>query len=338
MSVPSCAVSSNIIKEYKMGTNNGRTQLRRLLDLVRTLENTNRGWRVAALASRYNVDQSRIYNDLKILKELYVLKNNKGFYRIEGERLPLTKRELNALTAAVNASPLSKGSPFEKQLRKALEKLHRPLANHIHNQIGKTTDISIQLKTGDRYEQLDEYFAIFEKALYEKKAVRAKYKSAGKTEPAKHLLHPYAIFFRKEDWYLEAHSDTSEKTSLTFKILRFQKVELTDETFEIPPEFSLSKSLESRWELFSGDAIRVKVKIAANKAYLVEEKTYHHSQEIVDKFEDGSVIVSYYVPKVEFTFWLLSLGDAVEVLEPSEFRAEFQEIVQRMYEVYFGSL
>ena len=59
MSVPSCAVSSNIIKEYKMGTNNGRTQLRRLLDLVRTLENTNRGWRVAALASRYNVDQSR---------------------------------------------------------------------------------------------------------------------------------------------------------------------------------------------------------------------------------------------------------------------------------------
>ena len=110
-----------------------------------------------------------IYNDLKILKELYVLKNNKGFYQIEGERPPLTKRELNALTAAVNASPLSKGSPFEKQLRKALEKLHRPLANHIHNQIGKTTDISIQLKTGDRYEQLDEYFTIFEKALYEKK-------------------------------------------------------------------------------------------------------------------------------------------------------------------------
>ncbi len=56
-----------------MGTNNGRTQLRRLLDLVRTLENTNRGWRVAALASRYNVDQSRIYNDLKIFRTYAII-------------------------------------------------------------------------------------------------------------------------------------------------------------------------------------------------------------------------------------------------------------------------
>ena len=168
--------------------------------------------------------------------------------------------------------------------------------------------------------------------------MRASYLPGGKTEPIEHLLHPYAIFFRKEDWYLEAHSNLSENASLTFKILRFQEVELTEETFEPPPDFSLSENLDSRWDLFSGDPINVTLKIAAHKAYLVTEKQRHRSQEIVEQCADGSVIVRYEVPKEEFTFWVLSLGDAVEVLDPPEFRTEFQEVVRRMYDVYAKDL
>ena len=113
---------------------------------------------------------------------------------------------------------------------------------------------------------------------------------------------------------------------------------LTDETFEMPADFSLSEDLASRWELFSGDPIRVTLKIAEHKAYLVTEKERHRSQEIIERCADGSVVVRYEVPKEEFTFWVLSLGDAVEVLDPPEFRAEFQEIVHGMHEVYSGDL
>ncbi|MDE0084717.1 MAG: WYL domain-containing protein [Candidatus Poribacteria bacterium] len=317
-----------------MGYNDGRKQLRRLLELVRTLENTQHGMRVAVLARLYDVDQTRIYNDLKIIAEFYNLEKKNGFYRIINERPPLTQKELTALTAAVNAFSHSNGNPLEKQLRKALQKLHRPVAKYIQNRMDQDTDISIQLKTGGHYEKLDEFFDVFQKALYNKKAVRATYKSAANTEPIQHLLYPYAIFFRKEDWYLEAHSDQHEETSRTFKIIRFQRVELTDEDYQIPSEFSLSKNLESRWELFSGDPVDVEVKIAAHKAYLIKEKEYHHSQEIIHQTEDGSVTVRYYIPTEEFTFWVLSLGDAAEVLSPPEFRAKFQDIVQRMHNIY----
>ena len=78
----------------------------------------------------------------------------------------------------------------------------------------------------------------------------------------------------------------------------------------------------------------MKLRIAARKAYLVEEKQRHPSQEIIERCTDGSVIVRYEVPKEEFTFWVLSLGDAVEVLDPPEFRMEFGEIVQRMHGIY----
>ena len=109
--------------------------------------------------------------------------------------------------------------------------------------------------------------------------------------------------------------------------------------FEPSEDFSLSENLASRWELFSGEPINVKLKIAAHKAYLVEEKQRHPSQEIVERCADGAVIVRYEVPKEEFTFWgVESRRDAAEVLEPTEFRWEFQEIVQRMHGLYFGDL
>lgn len=215
-----------------MGYNDGRKQLRRLLELVRTLENTQYGMRVSVLARLYDVDQTRIYNDLKIISEFYELEKNNGSYRIKNERPPITQNELNALTAAVNAFSHSKGNPIEKQLQSALKKLHRPIAKYIHNRVDQDTDISIQLKTGGHSEKLDEFFHVFEKALNNKKAVRTIYKSAGNTESVQHLLYPYAIFFRKEDWYLEAYSDQHEETSRTFKIIRFQAIELTDEDYE----------------------------------------------------------------------------------------------------------
>ena len=269
-----------------MGYSDGRKQVQRILDMAALLQ-TSRSWRVANLAKLYCVDQSRIYADLKVLEELFVLKKDKGVYWIEGERPRFTKREVNALTAAINASPFSKGSPFEKPLKKGLEKLHWSLAKHIQSKIEKQVAVSIQLKTGNHYEAIEGNFKVLEEAICKQKVVHASYQPAGKEEPVAHVLHPYAIFFRKEDWYLEARSNMSENASLTFKILRFQKVELTDETFELPPDFSLSENLGSRWELFSGEPINITLKIAAHKAYLVEEKERHQSQEIVERCADG---------------------------------------------------
>ena len=334
-----------------MGYSDGRKQVQRILDLIRTLERSS-GMRVAALARLYDVDKSRIYNDLKILEKYYIVEKSHGFYRIQGQRkMPwpsVTKAEARNLKLVIEASPLAKQQRFAKSLKSLIERLHPPLAKYIEKALKKEVDtlhetetdylqsnsVSVQLKSDRFYTESDTYFGVLEKALLTRRAVRASYLPGGKTEPIEHVLHPYAIFFRKEDWYLEAYSNLSEHASLTFKILRFQKVELTEETFEPPPDFSLAENLDSRWELFSGEPLNITLRIAAHKVYLVEEKQRHPSQEIVERCADGAVIVRYEVPKEEFTFWVLSLGDAAEVLDPPEFRAEFQEIVQRIHAIY----
>ena len=341
-----------------MGYNNGRKQVRRIFSIIERLQKAD-GITVRDLADFYDVDKTRIYEDLKIIKDFYELKKDKGSYWIERVR-PLhwpriTLEEAQVLELVITASPLAKAQRFEASLKRVLEKLDTSLAEHIQSKLEK--DVPAQLErvhTGNQTEghlhlsedvadyrrdndnNAERHFRVLEEALYEQKMVRAVYQPAGKTEFVKHRLQPYAIFFQKSDWYLEARSNLSENASLTFKILRFRNVMLSDETFEMPADFSLSEDLASRWELFSGEPINVTLKIEAHKAYLVTEKERHPSQEIVERCADGAVIVQYEVPKEEFTFWVLSLGDAVEVLDPPEFRVEFQEIVRRMHRIYSG--
>ena len=343
-----------------MGYSDGRKQLWRILGIVERLQKSN-GIRVRDLANFYEVDMTRIYDDLKIIKDFYELKKDKGSYWIEPVhplRWPrITSEEAQVLELVITASPLAKGHRFETSLKSVLEKLDTSLAKHIQSKLQE--DVPAQLDRVNNGNEDEEYlhlsenvedysidsnnnaerhFRVLEEALYEQKAVRAVYQPGGKTEFVRHILYPYAIFFRKSDWYLEAKSNLSENTSLTFKILRFRNVMLSDKTFEMPTDFSLSEDLASRWELFSGEPINITLRIAAHKAYLVTEKERHPSQEIVERCPDGAVTVRYKVPKEEFTFWVLSLGDAAQVLDPPEFRTEFQEIVRRMHDVYSAGL
>ena len=325
-----------------MGYGDGRKQVRRIMKIIERLQKTRAGIRVRDLADLYEVDVTRIYEDLKIIKDFYELKSERALYWIESKR-PLHQRrvttdEANALKSVLDASPLAKEARFAGIIKGLLEKLHRPLAEHIQAKIEREAGVSIQFKTGNRYSEIQEYFTTLEEALHQQKAVRANYQPGGKVKSTRHLLYPYAIFFRKEDWYLEARSNLSDNESLTFKILRFRGITLSDKTFELSTDFSISEELESRWELFSGKPTNVTIKIAPHKAYLVTEKERHVSQEIIERYADGAVCVRYHVPKEEFTFWVLSLGDAVEVLDPPEFRAEFQEIVERMHRIYSGDL
>ena len=345
-----------------MGYSDGRKQVRRILSIIERLQKSSgRGIRVRDLAAFYDVDITRIYEDLKVIEDFYDLKKDKGAYWIEQVRPMrwprINSEEAQVLELVITASPLAKEQRFEAHLKSVLGKLDTSLAEHIQSKLQENVPAQLERMNNDDEvdkhlhlsENVEDYsddsdndverhFRTLEEALYEQKAVRATYQPGGKAEFVRHILHPYAIFFRKSDWYLEAHSNQSENRSLTFKILRFQRVTLTNETFEMPTDFSLSEDLASRWELFSGNPIRVTLKIAAHKAYLVTEKERHRSQEIIEQCPDGAVIVRYEVPKEDFTFWVLSLGDAVEVLDPPEFRSEFQEIVNRMHRLYSGEL
>ncbi|MDE0556782.1 MAG: hypothetical protein OXI24_21430, partial [Candidatus Poribacteria bacterium] len=100
-----------------MGYSDGRKQLRRILSLIDRLEKTTRGIKVRELARLYDVDMTRIYEDLKVIGDFYELKKDRGSYWIEAIR-PLhwpriTSEEAQVLELVITASPLAKEQRFE---------------------------------------------------------------------------------------------------------------------------------------------------------------------------------------------------------------------------------
>ena len=69
-----------------MGYSDGRKQMRRILSIIERLQKSTRGIRVRDLVDFYDVDITRIYEDLKIIKDFYALKKDKGSYWIESVR------------------------------------------------------------------------------------------------------------------------------------------------------------------------------------------------------------------------------------------------------------
>ena len=150
----------------------------------------------------------------------------------------ITQGEVQNLKLVIEASPLAKQARFAELLKSLLEKLHQPLAVYIEKALGtkagtlhesqgnylQSGDISIQLKSEDTRTDSDACFDVLEKALLNRRAVRANYLPGGKTESVEHVLHPYASFsgnrigiLRRAPIYLRTHRSLSRSTA--FKAL-----------------------------------------------------------------------------------------------------------------------
>ena len=307
-------------------------QVERILDLARLLTGK-KYWKRSELVAIYDVDPATINRHINVLRSIYcqIEGGRKRGWRISEQSfpMPITPSEIQALELYVESLP----SEAKLILTKLIEKLNITLKDRIRTAIDEDQLLNNLLSVEQRA-IYDQNFERLETASEDKHVVRVVYRSPRDRQAKEHLLEPYGIFFRGSDWRLFAKSDSSEKRWLQFKILRFEQVEITTSGFEIPSDFVLDKEVEKMWESYGGEPVEIKIKIMSSKSYLVEERMRHPSQEIIDKLPDGAVIVKYFVPKDEFSWWILSLGANVEVLEPAWFRKEVAEESEKIAEIY----
>ena len=217
--------------------------------------------------------------------------------------------------------------------QKVIDKLDHSLVARIEKAI-ETEQRIYNILPSEDIEQYEDNFERLEIAREERQVVRVLYRSPKNKKAKLHLLQPYGLFFRGSDWRLLAKSDVSEEKYLQFKVLRFREVTFTESKFELPTDFDLDQEVKKMWQSYGGDATVVKIRITASHAFMVEEKLRHPSQKIINRLDDGSVVVQYRVPKDEFMWWILSLGSNVEVLEPEELQSEILHEIQEIFGIY----
>jgi predicted DNA-binding transcriptional regulator YafY len=123
----------------------------------------------------------------------------------------------------------------------------------------------------------------------------------------------------------------------TFKVERIRSATLLADRYDIPEGFDPDRWLAHSWGIWSSDTTPtelVQLRFDASVAHRVREATWHRSQRLTDLPGGGVELAVTVAGIVEIRPWILSWGDAVEVLAPDNLRASVADAVRHAAERY----
>ena len=161
---------------------------------------------------------------------------------------------------------------------------------------------------GEAAETLGDLF----QAVSERRAVRFNYKGAQRR------LNPFGIGHRRGHWYLVGSTGAQERM---YRVDRMESIEVDGgpNAFKRPEGFSIKSALESMpWEAGSDDAVAAVIRFDPEIAWWAARQL---GAGVARETENGGLEVSVPVANREaFLGWVVSFGDAAEVISPAELR------------------
>ncbi|MBX3440391.1 MAG: transcriptional regulator, partial [Planctomycetaceae bacterium] len=318
-------------------------KIRRLLKLLERLQ-SGRVYNSKDLSELCDVSRRTIFRDLRLLQDsglpLLYDEQRQGYWMTSASFLPpadLTLTETLALIVlARSLGRHDDGLPFYQAAREAGFKLFNNLPDHLQQEIGDLSElIEVQI---DRRNPLDESHPVHQtlvQALSARRGVRIHYGSLFEKKQIRTLLSPYRLFFARRSWYTIGRSSL-HRAVRTFHLGRILSADLTDDSYEIPPRFSLARYLGNAWHMIrergrrTDVVIRFHPKVATN----VAEVAWHKTQRIRwndDRTMDFCVTVD---GLQEIAWWILGYGNQAEVLEPNELRDMIAQHAADMLKAY----
>lgn len=262
---------------------------------------------------------------------------DKKYYTYEDPKysitnLPISHADMQQMSEAVELLKQFKGFEHFNNLNDVVQKLE----DHVYSTAKKQPSI-IHFEKNDRLTGIH-YLDILYKAIQEQKVLQIKYKSF-KAESANVItFHPWWLKEYKNRWFLfgqKGNTDTILNLALDRMIhieiaqnekYRHTTIHSIDDYFK--DVIGVSVSMNVRPEL-------IKIWIDGNNAPYVATKPLHHSQEIIQIDEDGSMIFSI---KVQLNFELereiLGFGSSMVVLSPIKLKNRINQIIQKQIENY----
>jgi predicted DNA-binding transcriptional regulator YafY len=318
-----------------------RDRLARMLRVVSVLRGHPEGIRPAEIARRVGVATRTVYRDLRALEEEVgvAVWSDEGRWGVVGaEFLPPLKLTLDEAMAVVLSSRLMVryADKYDPDLASAFEKLEGVLPPNLAAHVERTLDVLAQ---HPRDPAFSERVHRLTRAWADRRVVELEY------EPARYAPEATARRAVVQPWLIEpslqTHAlyligwDETKGGLRTFKIERIREVVLTPRTFEPPEESTLERDLRRAWDIIADQPpTDVVLRFDATVASRVSETTWYPTQRL-EAQEDGSVVFRATVAgPIEIRLWILSWGDAVEVLEPVELREDVAATLRRAAERY----
>jgi hypothetical protein len=178
----------------------------------------------------------------------------------------------------------------------------------------------------------EEYLQTIIQAIKTNRRLLITYQRFG-NESYEKTISPYALKLFHQRWYLLAFTG---RHYATYSLDRMLAVSLTDETFEMPDDFSPQDYFSEYFGVLTDETPLKHVVIRAygrTPDYLRTLPLHATQRELsqTDEYTDFSIDIR---PTPDFIGQLLNHADGIEVLEPADFRLKIREIIEKTLNRY----
>jgi predicted DNA-binding transcriptional regulator YafY len=233
--------------------------------------------------------------------------------------IQVTEGELVALFLAERMLHQFRGSPFESQLRRAIDKLSVMLPDSVSVRLDVIADHVPVLPMVETQYNPSSFHSLITAAAGRRR-LKMRYWSASRNETTTRLFDPYEVALVADGWYAVGHCHLRADIRM-FAVQRVESVSETGETFDRPADFRVDDYLKASFGAVRGDGdYDVLLRFKPEVARRFEERKWHAVQAI-ERQADGSVLTRLHLSSlVEVKRWVMWWGADCEVLEPKELR------------------
>jgi proteasome accessory factor B len=318
-----------------------RLPLARLLQLLLLLQ-SERFPNARRLAEACAVSRRTIYRDLAVLDAagLSVLYHpERQGYQLKREcwLQPSQLEDKEALALLIACRVGCADDPFGllRYARSGLAKIVQALPGELRARIASGAEL-IPDETAIR-EVAPERQGIYETilgALLHRRILRVRYQEVDPDGELTTELGIYRLARMRRHWSLVGYSSWHDQVMI-FQVPRIASLEITDQTYSVPPRFRLERFLTRSSENgFAAPRYDVQLRFAARAAPAVCDGPRSRGQRL-KAGPDGQLDLFLSVDELdEVIFWVLGFGDKVEVVKPRELREGVRDWAERVARIH----
>lgn len=180
----------------------------------------------------------------------------------------------------------------------------------------------------------EEFLQTIIEAMRTNRKLRMGYQKFG-TDGYMKTVCPYAVKRWEQRWYLLALNDENNIRKYALDD-RMTMIEMTDETFEMPEDFSSEAYFADYYGVTTDGTplAHVVIRLSGWAPDYLRTLPLHHSQREVARTADYTDFALDIRPTNDFINKLMWYGDCLEVLEPGDLRLKIREILTRTLNKY----
>jgi predicted DNA-binding transcriptional regulator YafY len=314
--------------------------------VLHALESSRHGTTIDGLARELDVTTRTIRRDLAALQEagfpLYDERDDEGRvrWRIDGQVLKgietgFTLAEMCALYLSRNLLESVAGTPFQRDLTHAFERLEKMLSPRMRQFLDRLPSV-LAAKPGPRVRGGESSPAIVSRLLEATLHFRVatmRYHSVSSGRVKDYELHPYRLAFAQGGLYLLAYVPEYNDVR-TFAVDRIRSVSLEKQTFTPRQNIGDDVFANSLGVHMGGKAAPIEIEFDQRVAPYVRARVWHASQQLRDHADGRLTLTMQVSHDWALRSWILSWGPFARVVSPAAAASEIAADLQTARGLY----